>query len=143
VPVDTGVTEVLWVEAAGEEYALVAGQIAHVQPNVARIAETTPHLAACLGREAAPTPTLALDLAVEDAVGDWPTRVGVDRIGAREQLLIRPLTPLVAAMGPFAGAILRGDGTLRLALDAYALAPRARALGRMPGAAASDRPRSR
>ncbi len=143
VPVDTGVTNVLWVEAAGEEYALVAGQIARVQPNVDRVAETTPHLAACLGREVAPTPMLALDLAVEDSADDWPTRVGVDRIGHREDLLIRPLTPLVAAMGPFAGAIVRGDGTLRLALDAYALAPRARALGRMPGAATSDRPRGR
>jgi chemotaxis protein histidine kinase CheA len=43
-------------------------------------------------------------------------------------VLVRPLTPLVAGMGPFAGAVLRGDGSLRLALDVHALAPRVRAL---------------
>ena len=40
---------------------------------------------------------------------------------------MRPLGPLVAGLGPFAGVIVRGDGSLRFALDAWAIAPRARA----------------
>jgi hypothetical protein len=50
----------------------------------------------------------------------------------------------VSAMGPYAGGIVREDGALRLAIDVYALAPRARALGRVPeatvSAAGSTRP---
>jgi chemotaxis protein histidine kinase CheA len=66
--------------------------------------------------------------------------VGVDEVGRTEELLIRPLSPLLAGIGPFAGAIARGDGSVRLALDVYALAPRARTLGRMPEGRPSDRP---
>jgi two-component system, chemotaxis family, sensor kinase CheA len=138
VPVDTGMSRIVWVEAAGEEYALVAGQVARVRPNQGELVETTPHLAACLGREGAATAMLALDLVTGDT-DSAPARIGIDRVGAAEDQLIRPLTPLVAAMGPFAGAIVRGDGSVRLALDGYALAPRARALGRLPST--SDRPR--
>jgi two-component system chemotaxis sensor kinase CheA len=52
----------------------------------------------------------------------------VDDVGRTDELLIRPLGSLVAGLGLFAGAIVRGDGSLRLAIDASALAPRARAL---------------
>jgi chemotaxis protein histidine kinase CheA len=61
----------------------------------------------------------------------------VDATLAIEELLVRPLTPLVASMGPFAGAIVRGDGTVRLALDAHALAPRARALANIAPSSSS------
>jgi two-component system chemotaxis sensor kinase CheA len=54
--------------------------------------------------------------------------VGVDAVGQTEELLVRPLGPLVAGLGPFAGAIVRGDGSLRFAIDPWAVAPRARAL---------------
>jgi hypothetical protein len=43
-------------------------------------------------------------------------------------------------IGPYAGAIVRGDGSICLALDIHALAPRARALGRVPEGRVSDRP---
>jgi chemotaxis protein histidine kinase CheA len=69
--------------------------------------------------------------------------LGVDDVGRSEEVLVRPLGLLLASMGPFAGAIVRGDGQLRLAVDAYALAPRARALVRIPEARSSERPRSR
>lgn len=141
VPVETGLTRVVWVEAAGEEYALVAGQVALVRAVHGDAAERAPHLAACLGLDTSREPLLALDLVVEDSESAAPVRVGVDAIGVTEEQLIRPLTPLVAAMGPFAGAIVRGDGSLRIALDGFALAPRARALGRLPGVA-SERPRA-
>ena len=41
--------------------------------------------------------------------------------------------PLVAAAGPFAGAVLRADGALRLVLDGPALAARARVLSQRHG----------
>ncbi|HEX4512772.1 MAG TPA: hypothetical protein VH054_04525, partial [Polyangiaceae bacterium] len=91
--------------------------------------ETAPHLAACIGTGASAPGAMCLELAVTGfGADDEPAHVSVDRTLAIEELLVRPLTPLVAAMGPFAGAIVRGDGAVRLALDAHALAPRARAL---------------
>ena len=68
---------------------------------------------------------------------DPPYAVGIDAVGRTEKVLVRPLTPLLATMGPFAGAVVREDGSLRLAIDVYALAPRARALGAVPGARTS------
>ena len=66
--------------------------------------------------------------------------VGIDAIGTTEEVLVRELSPLLRGMGPFAGAIVRGDGSLRLALDVHALAPRARALGRVPEGRVSETP---
>ena len=60
------------------------------------------------------------------------------RVRQRE-FLLRQLSPLLLGIGPYSGAIVRGDGSLRLALDVHALAPRARALGRV----AIDGPPSR
>jgi hypothetical protein len=102
-------------------------------------AAQTPHLTACLeGRVPGPA-TYAIELD-DGEPGKRPVRIGVDEVGRTEELLIRPLSPLVSGLGPFAGAIARGDGSLRLALDVYALAPRARTLGRMPEGRPSDRP---
>jgi two-component system chemotaxis sensor kinase CheA len=102
---------------------LLAADIA----NVKRVAsgKGAPHLTACIGDGARDPGPLCLELAVH---GEELAEVTVDAALTLEELLVRPLTPLVAAMGPFAGAIVRGDGTVRLALDAHALAPRARAL---------------
>jgi two-component system chemotaxis sensor kinase CheA len=123
VPVESGFATVLWVEAAGETYAMLATDIANVKRVVG--ARGAPHLTTCIGDGASDPGPFSLELAVE---GDEPTEVTVDAALKLEELLVRPLTPLVSAMGPFAGAIVRGDGTVRLALDVHALAPRARAL---------------
>lgn len=124
VPVDSGFAKFLWVEAAGESYAILATDVAAVSRDV-----SAPHLVDCIGIETGATKSAAgpvcLELAAPD---DERSSVTVDAALTIEELLVRPLTPLVAAMGPFAGAIVRGDGTVRLALDAHALAPRARAL---------------
>jgi len=158
VPVESGFAKVLWVEAAGETYALLAADVSAVK----REAANAPHLAACIGSTEPQAQTSApsapdaaalaidglrsasspvarpaarasacLELAVEDEGAREGVAVSVDAALAIEELLVRPLTPLVAAMGPFAGAIVRGDGTVRLALDAHALATRARALSKV------------
>jgi two-component system chemotaxis sensor kinase CheA len=121
VPVESGFAKVLWVEARGETFAILAADVSAVKRG-----EGAPHLAACLGDADATPGPMCLDLAVPG--DDEAARVSVDAALTIEELLVRPLTPLVAAIGPFAGAIVRGDGTVRLALDAHALAPRARAL---------------
>ncbi|MBL8612237.1 MAG: hypothetical protein JNL38_33150, partial [Myxococcales bacterium] len=58
-----------------------------------------------------------------------PLAVGVDEVRAMERVLVRPLTPILATLGPYSGVVLRGDGSLRLAVDAFRLAPHVRALG--------------
>jgi two-component system chemotaxis sensor kinase CheA len=60
--------------------------------------------------------------------GIKPVRLGVDAVGAIESRVVHPLAGLVQRAGPYAGAVRRGDGSLRLVLDAPAVAARARAL---------------
>jgi chemotaxis protein histidine kinase CheA len=138
IAVESGLASVLWVTAGGEQYALPAAQ-ARVVSKLDGDIHQTPHLAACL--ETRPIGPAGYAIELEDGEpGKRPVRVGVDEMGRTEEVLIRPLSPLVAGIGPFAGGIARGDGSLRLALDVYALAPRARTLGRMPESRPSDRP---
>jgi chemotaxis protein histidine kinase CheA len=93
--------------------------------------ERVPHLAACLepGRGVRPPYVLELDVGDEELLA-----VGVDAVGATEEVLVRALSPLAGGIGPYSGAIVRGDGSIHLAIDAHALAPRLRALGRVSDA---------
>jgi two-component system chemotaxis sensor kinase CheA len=137
VPVESGLGSVLWVSAGGAEHAFVASQARLVRRNDGPDADRIPHLAACLEARPSARAAYALELDVED---EAPLVVGVDDVGRTEEVLVRPLTPLVSSLGPFAGAVVRGDGSLRLAIDAYALAPRVRALGRVSDGRTSDLP---
>jgi chemotaxis protein histidine kinase CheA len=145
VPIETGITHVLWVTAAGATHAIAATNLRRVRANDGPEAERVPHLAACLEARPNERAAYALDVALDDGEDGAPAEItiGVDAVGKTEEVLVRPLTPLVSALGPFAGAIVRGDGSLRLALDVHALAPRARALGRVPEGRTSDFPQSR
>jgi chemotaxis protein histidine kinase CheA len=67
-------------------------------------------------------PTLALELKLH---GVDPIRLGVDRVSASEEACLRPLPRIIAASGPFAGAILRSDGSLHMCLDPALVAARA------------------
>jgi two-component system chemotaxis sensor kinase CheA len=137
LPVDTGLASVMWVVAAGEQYAIPSSRTRVVRPAGDEV-RRLPHLAACL--ESHPTARAAYSVELDDDEPDkGPLCIGVDEVGRTEDVLIRPLTPLVAGVGPFAGVIVRGDGSLRLALDVYALAPRARTLRRMPEPTPSER----
>jgi two-component system chemotaxis sensor kinase CheA len=146
VPIESGLALVLWVGAGAEELALPAVNVRRVRLAVddgldpARV----PHLGAILDTGAGGQTTYVVELALEG--DDAPTHavaVGVDAIGRTEEVLVRPLGPLVAGLGPYAGAIVRGDGSLRLALDAWAIAPRARALSATRGAGSGHPPASR
>jgi chemotaxis protein histidine kinase CheA len=79
-------------------------------------------LTRCLGVGSRHSPKLAVELVI---AGVQPIAIGVETIGRVEAAAVRALPPLVAAAGPFGGAILRGDGSLKLLLDAALLAARA------------------
>lgn len=142
VPVERGVTRVVFVQAGDEEYAIPVTQVGTVERNDGPLADVTPHLTTCLDREVSARGPLRLALVSEGDDDLERVFIAVDAVSPAHELLLRPLTPLVLAMGPFAGAVLRPDGSLRLALDAYALAPRARALGHVHAGTPSERPRA-
>jgi two-component system chemotaxis sensor kinase CheA len=125
VPIESGLVTVLWVSAGGFELAIPATNAQRVR---AADHEIVPHLASCLEP---PTFVMRAKYFLDLESLDDGITVGVDAIGATEEVLLRPLSPLLAGIGPYAGGIVRGDGTIRLAIDVHALAPRARALGRV------------
>src|SRR5262249_337709 len=117
VPIESGIARVLWVSADGTEHAISAQNARRVRPSAPDA--RWPHLAAGLEPRAFEPARFTLELVTGDQ-DESPLAVGVDGVGRTEDVLVRPLTPLVAGMGPFAGAIMRGDGSLRLALDVHA-----------------------
>jgi chemotaxis protein histidine kinase CheA len=144
VPVETGLVTVLWVTAGRDEFALPAAAARRVRKNDSSLEFVVPHLLACLDGVASGQAKFALDLELQGDDEPQPlASVGVDAVGRTEETLVRPLGPLVSGMGPFAGAIVRGDGSLRLAIDAWAVAPRARALSAAEAASSGLTPPSR
>jgi hypothetical protein len=49
-----------------------------------------------------------------------PALIGVDAVGAMEEVTLRGVSSLVSAAGPFVGAVVRG-AELRLCLDCHEL----------------------
>jgi len=139
VPIETGLATVLWVTAGGIEHALPALHTRGVRLNDGPEAERVPHLAACLEPANMERAAYVVDLEVGLETTERLT-IGIDAVGVAEEVLVRELSPSMRSMGPFAGAVVRGDGSLRLALDVHALAPRARALGRVPEGRVSEPP---
>lgn len=128
VPIESGLVTVLWVTAGGDEFAIPAANARKVRKNEGPDSARIPHLLACLDATVSGHASyiVELDLAGDDEPAS-PVAIGVDGVKRTEELLVRRLGPLVAGLGPFAGAIVRGDGSLRLAIDPWAVAPRARA----------------
>jgi two-component system chemotaxis sensor kinase CheA len=122
LPSDQSVVDVLWIQEHGTEFALPASYAGRVE--LAPGAEA-PRLCACLGERPIKPARLVVHLIVYD-VGAIP--IGVDQVGTLEEVSVRALPPRIAGAGPFAGAVLRPDGSLRLVLDGPALAARARVL---------------
>lgn len=137
VPAESGVARLIWVQAGGESYAFLTANVARVrvgltgEPLSGRVA----HLAVLLGHPPGPESAAVARAPfwVELDVQDSGLAIGVDQIGETEEHLVRPLTPLLAGLGPYAGAVVRGDGSLALAIDAYALASRLRGIYRRAG----------
>lgn len=139
VPIETGLAKVLWVTAAGSHYAVPAVHVRAIRTNDGADADRVPHLAACLEPGGPLHAPFVIDVDV-DLDAREPFTVGVDAVDAPEEVLVRELSPLLRGMGPFGGAVVRGDGALSLALDVQALAPRVRALVLVPESRLSERP---
>lgn len=119
VPSERGMVEVLWLDAGDQRFALPVGFTGRLG-----LASSTRHvpLLSCLGLPDRSPPKLALELSIH---GVQPISIGIDQASDIEEVSVRPVPPLIAAAGPYTGAVLRGDGSLRLALDAALLAARA------------------
>jgi chemotaxis protein histidine kinase CheA len=120
VPSERGLIEVVWLEIGSTEFALPVTYCGRVER--ADEARRLVPLSTCLGLSHQRRPTLALELVIH---GVQSIAVGIDGIGEIEEVSVRAIPPLVAAAGPYAGAVLRSDGSLRLALDAALVAARA------------------
>jgi two-component system chemotaxis sensor kinase CheA len=118
VPLESGLVRVLWTTAAGAPYALPGGAARRV--SLASDDERAPHLASILTQGPAAIARYVVELDAEEEPDR--VRVGVDHVGRAEEVLVRALPPLVASMGPYAGAVLRADGALALVVDVPALA---------------------
>ncbi len=116
-PVERGLIDVVWLESAHVQFALpvtFTGRVKRTEPG-----SQTPSLAACVGIHSQTPSVMELDISVP---GVQSVPVGIDALGDVEEVVVRPLPPLFADCGPYAGAVLRGDGTLRLVLDAAVVA---------------------
>ena len=116
-PVERGLIDVIWLESGQLQFALpvtFTGGIKRSDPKSQALS-----LAACVGIQRQTPSAMELDIAVP---GVQSVAVGIDALGDVEEVVVRPLPPLFSNCGPYAGAVLRGDGTLRLVLDAAVIA---------------------
>jgi two-component system chemotaxis sensor kinase CheA len=120
IPRDQALMEVLWVEDGEFEFALPVNYARSVRP--ANDDHPAIRLSRCLGSSPRGQAGLEVELGV---YGVDTIAIGVDRTLDIEEVTVRPLPALLASAGPFCGAILRADGSLRLALDVPVLVARA------------------
>lgn len=113
LPIERGLLDVVWLECCGQQFALPVTYTGRILQRRASAPART--LADCIGLPSSARSEMELEIAVP---GVQPIVVGVDGIGNVEEVIVRPLPPLLSALGPYAGAVLRGDGSLRLVLDA-------------------------
>ena len=117
-PIERGLIDVVWLTSGQFHFALpvmFTGRIKQSSPK-----QRTPSLSACVGLETqSKKSAMELEICVP---GVQPIGVGIDAIGDVEEVVVRPLPSLLASRGPYAGAILRGDGKLKLVLDAAVVA---------------------
>lgn len=113
LPIERGLVDVVWLESSGLHFALpvtYTGRVRRRNPESPAIT-----LAACVGLQSTAVSTIEIEIAVP---GVKPIAIGIDAVGDVEEVVVRPLPPLLSQLGPYAGAVLRGDGSLRLMLDA-------------------------
>ena len=129
VPFEPGLLKVLWLDAGGTTFALPVTRVRRILLGREVAAIGAVPLSVCVrGRSATGSipPITALPSAFvveldplqEDAAAPL---LGVDGVGAIEEVALRGVSALIATAGPYAGAIIHGN-ELRLCLDAHGLA---------------------
>ena len=130
IPFERGLVTVLWVGAAGTTLGVPVQHVRRVILARDAGARGAVPLAACLRGERPPPADPAAEAAARGGFAieldprrkdERPSLIGVDCLGAIEEVALRGVSPIVSTAGPYAGAIVRGD-ELRLCLDADALA---------------------
>jgi two-component system chemotaxis sensor kinase CheA len=116
-PIDRGLVDVVWLESGRHQFALPVAFTGRVKP--ANRNSPALSLAACVGLQQNTPSAMELDIAVP---GVQSVAAGIDSLGDVEVVVVRPIPPLLASLGPYAGAVLRGNGSLRLLLDAALVA---------------------
>jgi two-component system, chemotaxis family, sensor kinase CheA len=119
VPLDQKLVDVLWIEERGHEFALPVSYTGRVLA----LAAPATRLSHCLGLEREEPATIGVELLVH---GLETVVLGVDGVGKIEEASIRTVGPSLSGAGPYIGAVLRSDGSLRLVLDGPALVAAAR-----------------
>ncbi len=120
VPSERGLLDVAWLEAAGRRFAIPVSALGRVE--LSRHRAPTVSLASAVGLESRVAPVLTLEVVVP---GVQALALGIDALGDAEEVAVRPLPPLLATVGPFAGVVVRGDGSLCLVLDSTLLTAQA------------------
>ena len=110
VPSGPGTLHVLWARAAGTTFAFPARGVRRVLAASSSARELMP----LTSRKS--TGAIALELDTLVRAGERLV-VGVDAVLEIEEVVVRPVPPLVSSAGPFRGAVLRPDGHLDLVVD--------------------------
>lgn len=114
VPSGAGALSVLWARTGGLTLAFPARGVRRVLAGAER-ARSLSSLGGAATRAGAHAPfSLELDTLVR--AGEWLV-VAVDAVLEIEEVVVRPLPPLVSSCGPYRGAVLRPDGHLDLVID--------------------------
>ncbi len=120
-PLAGSATDLLWLRAGGTTFALPTQYVRRVASSQDLRSDVL--LTELLGLPQSQSAMASVELSVH---GVPPVVVGVDSVGAIESRVVHPVAALVQCAGPYAGAVRRGDGSLRLVLDVPAVAARAR-----------------
>lgn len=120
VPGERTHVDVVWVLVERHEVGIPVTFTGRVVTNLDR--RGVAQLGRCLGLKSESVPSCALELRV---FGVQPVFVALDAVGHVETVTIRSIPSVVRREGPYGGAVLRGDGSLRLVIDAAVVAARA------------------
>lgn len=125
LPFGPGLLKVLWVHVERTPFAMPARRVRRVLRSGDADSTAAVPLGSCLRWVDVPRPAgdppQAFVVEIEPAQDGDVAQVGVDHVGVLEEVALRAVPPLIAAVGPYAGAIARGT-SLHLCLDAHLLA---------------------
>ncbi|MBI5538135.1 MAG: Hpt domain-containing protein [Deltaproteobacteria bacterium] len=122
-----GVVSVLWVTSLGHTFALSSSNVLRVRQR-ADAAISPPALARCIDPSwvGMDSPGYVIDVGRE-IPGD-SVSFCVASVSAIEQVAVRPVSPLIATAGPYAGVIMTSVGAPALLIDPLLVADRMRSL---------------
>lgn len=115
VPSETRLVDVVWLHLGQDQFAvpvMAARRVLRLDPMRTSDTPSVASLAELVGSGGADT-----TLAVELRAGGSSCIFGIDGISEVETVNPRPLPSILARCGPYRGAVLRQDGSLRLLLE--------------------------